>query len=583
MAYNSDPDVVVTFLDNPPRFMFDGNKRMSFEIFNAKDCPGSEGHPNIQIGHLLSNATSSTETFAVLDAWVKDCTEHHSVCSTKDGSLGFMPKRVVDVRFGKTCLREGVVPQRYVCLSHCWGRNQSQIKTLSSNIHEFKKDIPKSMLSRTFQDATDATRRLGIDYIWIDSLCIIQDSAEDWATESLQMGDIYEHGLLTIAATSSSDGSGGLYRVRDPAHISFRPVLGDSIYVRRRMPLFIPNAFGAAPTSWPLLDRGWVFQEMSLSSRVVHFGEQEIIWQCRMGRKSESGSNDVADWSQQGIDFMHSVSNGLPSQRHWYDVVQEYSQLSLTFERDRLPALAAMAQRIAETRPGVSFLAGLWQDTLLEDLLWEVTYGNKAKNRPTQRMLPSWSWASVRSPVHWFARGRVGPLHKLPCVKLLEIKVKPVGSPFLGQYAHAELLFKGPLIPTTLGVLHQYEFMGPGSASGSSATGETMKIHQFTADYENNLQDSNHVPNDTSVCILPLLTHHGGPYYTCCLALRPTQKSMAHFERLGLVLLKYCDSNQEKDRVNNMTLETRLEYFTRYPGLINAYFNTLPVHQVVIT
>jgi hypothetical protein len=301
-----------------------------------------------------------------------------------------------------------VVP-RYACLSHCWGPSQSPIRTLVETIDDFKKGIPWNSLSKTFQDAVETCRRLGIDHIWIDSLCIIQNSKDgvDWKEQSVQMADIYQNAFITIAATRSKDGMGGCFAERDAGHVNAHPVVDGAVYVRKEMPLVETRDF--VPKDLPLLSRGWVHQEMALSPRVVHFCPQEVVWRCRHHARSESGSNyggrravaaaaaaAAAAPDDDDHDDNNNAGPAVPD-RAWYDTVHNYTHLALTFAKDRLPALAAVAQRAAaDVRPKEDrYLAGLWASTLRTDLLWQAyppssQYGPAARPRHAGRA-PSWS------------------------------------------------------------------------------------------------------------------------------------------------------------------------------------------------
>jgi hypothetical protein len=104
---------------------------------------------------------------------------------------------------------------QYATLSHCWGEIPDKIVLTLENKASFQKALPESHLSQTFKDAITAARMLGFNYIWIDSLCIIQDSRDDWENEMTQMGKVYEYSTLTITATSSKDDNGGCFFSRD--------------------------------------------------------------------------------------------------------------------------------------------------------------------------------------------------------------------------------------------------------------------------------------------------------------------------------------------------------------------------------
>ena len=160
-----------------------------------------------------------------ISRWITVCNEGH--CRELPSHTGStfplcqraeiepLPTRVLDLGSGGTnedpaLVETSGLTARYVCLSHCWGRSQC-IKTTRSTYDKWKSGVPWSMLPRTYQDAIVITRRLGIHYIWIDSLCIIQDDSADWERESSQMASIYGNSFLTIAATFAADGNGGCF------------------------------------------------------------------------------------------------------------------------------------------------------------------------------------------------------------------------------------------------------------------------------------------------------------------------------------------------------------------------------------
>jgi hypothetical protein len=198
------------------------------------------------------------------------------------------PTRLLDVGTpGNPYLRlrvnGGATPASvYTTLSHCWG--QLQIKQLKiANLLALTKEIEITELPKTFQDAITITRRIGVRYIWIDSLCIIQDSPEDWAKESSSMGNIYKNGLCNIAATAANDGQTGLFFQRNPllaqrCRISIKSLpsfLRPGLY-----DLFQQYLWDNSVSEAPLNQRAWVIQERILAPRVIHFGKNQLLWEC---------------------------------------------------------------------------------------------------------------------------------------------------------------------------------------------------------------------------------------------------------------------------------------------------------------
>lgn len=246
----------------------------------------------------------------------------------------------------------------------------------------FRQRIPWTVLPLTFQDAVKFTRRLGYRFLWIDSLCIIQDSEDDWRAEASNMASVYSNSLLTIAAAKGSGPHAGLfantkqqYNVTDLAELY--PAVQDgfgSVYSRRKIPHLDPNQ------GCPLLSRAWVLQERMLSPRVLYFGAQELVYECLEMRQCECAFvNDVVLSEHEPSrkpEFAELVKlyskNGPPKQKiaFWEKVVTEYTQLHLTRETDIFAALAGIA-KFAEQVTSAPYLVGNWLDESIADqLLW---------------------------------------------------------------------------------------------------------------------------------------------------------------------------------------------------------------------
>ena len=185
---------------------------------------------------------------------------------------------------------------RYIALSYCWGSSQTCVTTLNQ-LSAFKKRIPWKLLPKTFQDSIQFCLSLGVKYLWVDALCIIQDDESDWQIESAKMATIYQNAFLTLAATSSSSCSGGCYPEKAatvveyeiPVDLSLTAASSFPIRVRKKL-----NHWTVPPTQrsiqlHPLLSRGWAFQERILSPRVLHFCGEEMIWECKETTYCECG------------------------------------------------------------------------------------------------------------------------------------------------------------------------------------------------------------------------------------------------------------------------------------------------------
>ena len=105
---------------------------------------------------------------------------------------------------------------RYATLSHCWGTDPERQTLTKRNITSWSNSIPEAEMMQTFKDAIEATRRLNVQYLWIDSLCIIQDSKTDWLCESSLMSSVYKYSFCNLAASAAADDHDGIFCDRDP-------------------------------------------------------------------------------------------------------------------------------------------------------------------------------------------------------------------------------------------------------------------------------------------------------------------------------------------------------------------------------
>jgi hypothetical protein len=155
---------------------------------------------------------------------------------------------------------------RYLTLSHCWGTNM--LLRLTAGTHNcFQDGFPVTTLPPTFRDAVHIATRLSVQYLWIDSLCIFQDSLDDWSFQAEQMATVYSNGYLNIAASDSKNSDGGFFRSRDPNHLQ-------SFWVRSqtgKMYICSQDTAQEDLVGCPLSERAWAVQERFLSPRVVHF------------------------------------------------------------------------------------------------------------------------------------------------------------------------------------------------------------------------------------------------------------------------------------------------------------------------
>ncbi|KAF2810966.1 HET-domain-containing protein [Mytilinidion resinicola] len=289
---------------------------------------------------------------------------------------------------------------KWVALSHCWGIPENHpLKTTRDTLNDRMRGIPLSSMPKTFVHAVKVTKAPGLRYLWIDSLCIVQNDENEWLAESQDMGTIYERAVLTLAASSAVDSTLGLFLQRDYSRIhtpstqlsflekdsaSGDELLGDyHIGIEWRQEPFMK---ALDPMDTTLSTRGWATQEWILSRRIVHFMENGMAWVCQSRAEDETRFVIVGrglglrDWSNQ-----------------WGSIIQEHSSRKFTHQTDRLVSLEGLARKFAKLKPASTFYSfGTWESDLPEHLLWSPKMLGKMLTN-----LPSWSWASCPYEL-WF-------------------------------------------------------------------------------------------------------------------------------------------------------------------------------------
>ncbi|KAJ0158866.1 hypothetical protein CTA2_10729, partial [Colletotrichum tanaceti] len=280
--------------------------------------------------------------------------------------------------------------------------------------------VAEDKLTRTHREAIQVARSLGIGYVWIDALCILQGDADDWAIESRRMAQVYGNATLTVIAGRSADARDGFLanRLRQkvpPCALRLSPRTEETLSV------CLPRSAKVGPLS----TRGWCFQEEKLSTRAVVFGQEQMIYQCREEQNWEDGQvkfHQLAPtFLAPGVVVSGSAGGARSSPAAdrdatldaWYRSVETYTMRALSNPHDVFAAIASIA-KLARDVLGSRYLAGLWEDDLVRGLLWRPRpqvqahpLCKKPLTRPRPTPLapapvvraPSWSWASVEGPV----------------------------------------------------------------------------------------------------------------------------------------------------------------------------------------
>ncbi|KAF5858025.1 hypothetical protein ETB97_004956 [Aspergillus alliaceus] len=312
----------------------------------------------------LESSTGSAPTLTTAYGWFRSCYSTHASCRRLASfNPNQLPTRLIDVGndgdtdwFLRVVREDGIASPSapYMTLSYRWGN--PTISLLSSNITRFRRGSPIADLPSTFQDFIAVARRFGIQYVWIDALCVVQDSTEDWEAEPSTMSHVYANSACNIAASASNYPEEGLFRPREPDLVRPGKVL-TSLFADKPSPhyIFDKGYWDRQLFAGPLHNRGWVFQECFLAPRVLYFGKDQILWECLCEHKCEGFPQGIpAHYSDKNMDpLLDSISAGrsrLPGKGSplvfylWNSLVEQYSTCHLTEPSDKMVAIAGIAR-----------------------------------------------------------------------------------------------------------------------------------------------------------------------------------------------------------------------------------------------
>ncbi|KAI0101345.1 hypothetical protein GGR51DRAFT_530355 [Nemania sp. FL0031] len=375
-----------------------------------------------RIGLPQLPGAGSREQFALLREWIHLCSETHA-CNLQgqDGKGARMPiklpTRLIEVGEAddNSSVRLVVNPSttaddptkdRYAALSHCWGAVGKDAYSCLLNINRltFETRIPVERLPKMFQDAITATRGLEIRYLWIDSLCIIQDDDDDWAAESKTMEDVYSLAHVTLAASSApSSLVGFLERPNRAFAVIPNPNAEDRGGDGSRSLLYVAESIDNFQTHVEdavLNTRAWVLQERALSRRTIHFTSTQVYWECGQGVHCETLAqlrNTVSHFLGDPH-FPDSALSYFKNERILLIqyLYTRYSELSIKYGTDRPAAIRSLEARLGHTF-GSLVAGGVFRRFFERTILWQAHFdGSLARvdysdAKSGQMAPPSWS------------------------------------------------------------------------------------------------------------------------------------------------------------------------------------------------
>jgi hypothetical protein len=387
------------------------------------------------------SAIPLTQSIQAAQEWMRSCLDKHEQCQ-KNTQPHAYPTRLLELEDHNIRL---IIPQGdkpsgpYAALSYCWGPNPSFIRLTADNLQEFRVTIPYTGLPIAFREAVQITKTLGIRYLWIDALCIVQSgsgSSEDWQFECGRMQEVYSKCIINISLAQSAHPNQSC--LGGHTLDSILPFETDITYKADALgtkethtfTVLSQDYFREALYRQPIGSRAWVMQERLLATRVLTVGHGELFWDCQQVPHASEFlpegfaffSNAQRDWFSKALDlsipFLPRTSNSEDLEKNWSGILEEYTARELTYpEADKLVALSAIATRMSHAMND-TYLCGHFYKTLPRSLNWkawrEISRRSRIQERVVQRLpkissqvigerciiTPSWSWASMDGQLH---------------------------------------------------------------------------------------------------------------------------------------------------------------------------------------
>ncbi|KAI1097865.1 HET-domain-containing protein [Jackrogersella minutella] len=386
------------------------HQALEFKVFDSADaCETGSSDGSFFPRSPPDDHALSERNIALMKYWISSCRNHHAACQL-DASSNWLPTRLLQISKSETYIRlvetrshfnrNPECQTQFMALSHMWGDVSiaPPLRTLKSNYDGMKEGIHLRELPQNFVDAVLVCRALALDYVWIDSLCIIQDSPEDWQHEAVTMHLVYKYAQATIVAAAAKSSRDGFLvrRTRMTPAVKVAYTSDAEEPSSRSMILYPSNEEGQLDFEYedsPWNTRGWTFQERYLSTRLLYFCKNMLHFECRTCKHTEEGESVTS------IGLSNSLwpRTELPTDawfKIWSDTIIKYTRRKLTYGNDKLIAVGSIVNEMKEhvSSPYIDF-AGVWQANIHQELLWIPWNGIPVY--PEKYRAPSWSWASL--------------------------------------------------------------------------------------------------------------------------------------------------------------------------------------------
>ncbi|KAL9113416.1 MAG: hypothetical protein Q9227_002457 [Pyrenula ochraceoflavens] len=429
-------------------------------------------------GRNFERTLSREHMISLAKLWYESCAACHEECQ-KFGRDGLKPKRLVELGSDVEHPSARLITSQnftgeYAALSYCWGQQSRPTLLKQHNLSSFSNyGLSIAQLPSTIRDACELCLALGIHYLWVDSLCILQDSERDWSEESAHMSSIYAGAELTIKAAAGADCHYGLFVERSWRSMSAAQLKCIDIHEIAHE-CFIRGPQNLPERDDPINKRGWTLQETLLSPKLLTFGNYEMSWECRSLYWNESGNMlrpipGMSDIFPQPIRVRNIFESEKPFDDErpdlfgiWAQVIFDYSRRQFSDRHDKLPALSGLANWCSKylSKQDV-YLAGLWKSQLPASLLWlhDLSMHENA-TRPTEYRAPSWSWASFDcGSLVWYRLGGENTFARIIDCMTTYFGLDPYGKVLDGYIKISAPLKQGWLVRNRL-TIERFDFWG---------------------------------------------------------------------------------------------------------------------------
>ncbi|KAE8396135.1 heterokaryon incompatibility protein-domain-containing protein [Aspergillus alliaceus] len=418
----------------------------------------------------VNDANSWKWSMKLAEKWLSQCLKTHDRCKATCWSNDYVPTRLLEI--GQPTaekIRLAIHPElnrrnlQYATLSHCWGTS-NVLRLTSASLALLERGVRISDLAQVFQNAISTAQSLNIQYLWIDSLCIVQDSQEDWNQEAARMSDVYRGAVLNIAASVAKNSNVNCFLDKNP--LLFKACMIESAWnnsENNTYHLYYDDVWNDTFQKMPLMKRAWVVQELLLASRLLHLSGNQLFWECYELNACETYPGGMPpgicehrlpkETVWQGFNYTkrHTDTTNKSSRPQslvllwelWHKIVETYTSCNLTYSKDKLVALSGIA-KIMQQRLEDEYCAGLWRSQLVTQLFWIVVYKEASHPQQSVYRAPSWSWASLDCHVTWgyFAKDQE---RVLPLVNIINCEIKIASNDITGAAEGGRLHLSGPL------------------------------------------------------------------------------------------------------------------------------------------